>query len=579
MARKKKLVEDEEEPLVEMKVIHIAPASKRVVGRLKKGHKVQIKQGDRPLHVFSTRHDAIMKAFLKGRGIHLALHPHEVKHNMGLGIFDSIGDWFKGAAETVGNAVVSAAETVGKEVVGAANKVGDFAVDVGKTINDVGGKYLDPNRNGVTRLLSDIGADIQNKVLNPISSGMSEFGSVMEKTVGPAIVNGIIDVAKEGGNLGLDAIKEYGGEIVGGALVALCAATGQVELMPLAAAAGAAVGKWAIGKGTERGKEEVSKFLDSQKMSMKKPSPDASAFEKATYNLTQKAVRMARDSLEDEIFKSDKYTQEQKDTIKSRREARKKKEEDEDKLLDQAAIEKVQREEKDDFEEEQELANKFEKENVSKAKEVQENRFKALEDQQKSIEEQRQKDKKQRLGKKDFIRLLNKYTGQRMNALETANREKAEADAMSARLAAESETRKKALIPKLDYSGAVSLSPYTDPVPISTNTNVGGGLKSHHNIQMPKKHDKKGKGFAEDVNNLSHDFSHVFGQGLGTGLYASNGRGVSRHAGLVGVGGNLLHSHHHGIPPALQSQAMSQNFQWKSRLPIAALIGKGQGLH
>jgi len=533
MPRKKKVAE--EEPLVEMKEIHIETPSKRVIGRLKKGHKVQLKKGDRPIHVFSTRHDAITKAFLKGRGIHLALHPHEVRHNMGKGFFDFLDPEKNGF-----NAALDPNRNGLTEIVNKAAKV----------IENEVGAVVDPNRNGVTKALLDVGADIQNKVLNPLSAGMAEFGDVMERTVGPAIVNGLIDVAKEGGNIGLDVIRDYGGEIVGGALVALCAATGQVELMPLAAAAGAAVGKWATGLGTEAGKKEIEKYLDAQKMNIKKPSANASDFEKATYNMTQQAVRMARDSLEDELFKSDKYTKEQKDALKARKDARKKKEEDEDKLVDQAAIDTIQKQQQDEFNEQKALADRFESENKTKAE-----------------QEQKKKAKRERLTKKDFIRILNKYTGQRMNALKDANRAKAEANALTAKLAAEAEARKKALIPKLDYSGAVPLAPYTDPVPIS---NVGQGIKSHDNIEMPK----KGEGFAEDIGSLGKYMG--MGLGGGAGLYASVGRGMSRHAGLIGVGGNLLHHQNQGVlPPALQSQPLSQNFQWKSRLGVSALVGKG----
>jgi hypothetical protein len=58
------------------------------------------------------------------------------------------------------------------------------------------------------------------------------------------------------------------------------------------------------------------------------------------------------------------------------------------------------------------------------------------------------------------------------------------------------------------------------------------------------------------------------GSGLGGGLYAG---GRTRGAGLketssVGIHGNLLG---HGMPPALQSQALSANFQFASRLPPA----------
>lgn len=77
-------------------------------------------------------------------------------------------------------------------------------------------------------------------------------------------------------------------------------------------------------------------------------------------------------------------------------------------------------------------------------------------------------------------------------------------------------------------------------------------------------------------------YADAVGQGLGSGLYAqSRGRGMgskSREKSSVGIHGNLLG---HGMPPALQSQPYSANFQMASRMPpqFAQIIRSGKGLY
>lgn len=76
------------------------------------------------------------------------------------------------------------------------------------------------------------------------------------------------------------------------------------------------------------------------------------------------------------------------------------------------------------------------------------------------------------------------------------------------------------------------------------------------------------------------------GCGLGGGLYAqgSRGRGLRTKArgaiekASMGIHGNLLG---HGLPPALQSQPYSSNFQMASRMPpqFSQIIRSGKGLY
>jgi hypothetical protein len=82
-------------------------------------------------------------------------------------------------------------------------------------------------------------------------------------------------------------------------------------------------------------------------------------------------------------------------------------------------------------------------------------------------------------------------------------------------------------------------------------------------------------------------YTDPVGQGLGGGLYAQGGgrgRGIRQTANRllekasIGIHGNLLG---HGLPPALQSQPYSSNFQMASRLPpaFAPIIKSGAGLY
>jgi len=81
-------------------------------------------------------------------------------------------------------------------------------------------------------------------------------------------------------------------------------------------------------------------------------------------------------------------------------------------------------------------------------------------------------------------------------------------------------------------------------------------------------------------------YADAVGQGLGGGLYAqgNRGRGLRTKAkgaiekASMGIHGNLLG---HGLPPALQSQPYSSNFQMASRMPpqFSQIIKSGKGLY
>lgn len=123
------------------------------------------------------------------------------------------------------------------------------------------------------------------------------------------------------------------------------------------------------------------------------------------------------------------------------------------------------------------------------------------------------------------VPILNELTGQKSGVLDQANMGTYLANASLADLEAAVVAKRKALVPKLDYSGSSQvLSPYTDAVPS--------------------------------------------GQGLYAGARRGVGRGLHRRREMasVGIHGNLLG---HGLPPALQSQPFSANFQFASRLPPA----------
>jgi len=73
-----------------------------------------------------------------------------------------------------------------------------------------------------------------------------------------------------------------------------------------------------------------------------------------------------------------------------------------------------------------------------------------------------------------------------------------------------------------------------------------------------------------------YDLEHPYGDGRG--LYAGAGRGLYAGRGY-GLGGSLLSVSNHSLPPALQSQNASANFNFHTQLPPHLAALKGQGLY
>jgi len=105
------------------------------------------------------------------------------------------------------------------------------------------------------------------------------------------------------------------------------------------------------------------------------------------------------------------------------------------------------------------------------------------------------------------------------------------------------EKRKQVGQPHFDYSGGQSMSQYADAVPATGSGLYGSGL------------------YGGTGGGLYAGGRRPVGSGLGAGV-RQHGR---MESGSIGIRGNLmLHD-----PPALRSQAASQNFQWGNRLPPA----------
>ena len=77
-----------------MEVIHIH-THPRHFSKLKRGHKVRIVEGEHAIALSPEKHKKVMKAFMKGKGMNIALSPEEIHHNHGKGFFDDIGNTFR----------------------------------------------------------------------------------------------------------------------------------------------------------------------------------------------------------------------------------------------------------------------------------------------------------------------------------------------------------------------------------------------------------------------------------------------------------------------------------------------------
>jgi hypothetical protein len=81
------------------------------------------------------------------------------------------------------------------------------------------------------------------------------------------------------------------------------------------------------------------------------------------------------------------------------------------------------------------------------------------------------------------------------------------------------------------------------------------------------------------LNNLrSMDYSTPLAMGMGLHHMPHHIKRTRREKGSIGIRGNLIG---YGVPPALQSQPLSANFQFKSRLPpaYAGIGANGGGLY
>ena len=118
-------------------VVKIA-SNPRHLGKMKKGCKVRLCGGEFPIALHPNIHKKVTKALLKGKGIHHARTPEEVKENHGRGFFDDIGNAFKSAGnfindnviKPVGDAIIPVAKEVGKVVVPVAKDLANKGIDL-----------------------------------------------------------------------------------------------------------------------------------------------------------------------------------------------------------------------------------------------------------------------------------------------------------------------------------------------------------------------------------------------------------------------------------------------------------------
>ena len=101
---------------MEMNSVSIAKPSSRVLGRMKKGSTVRIKEGSgMNLLVMPSNYNQITRTFSQGKGLHVALSPDEIHHNRARGVFDK--------AKSVVSKVVKAAKPIASKVVKSATPI------------------------------------------------------------------------------------------------------------------------------------------------------------------------------------------------------------------------------------------------------------------------------------------------------------------------------------------------------------------------------------------------------------------------------------------------------------------------
>ena len=166
---------------MEFPVVHIH-SNPRHLGKLKKGGKVRLAEGDFPLALHPDNHKKVMKAFMKGKGIHIALSPEEIKHNHGRGFFDDIGNAFKSAGNNINDKVIQPA---GKVIVPVAKEAGKVLLPVAK---DLANKGIDMAEQYAPELAGSALAGLATFTGNPELAPLAyEAGSQLGRAGGKAL--------------------------------------------------------------------------------------------------------------------------------------------------------------------------------------------------------------------------------------------------------------------------------------------------------------------------------------------------------------------------------------------------------
>ena len=152
------------------KEIEIHKLSPNSISRLKKGHKVIIKEGKgMKIHIHSDKVHHIHKAFTKGKGHHLHLSPEEIEHNHGAGIFDKIKKGF---------------QKVGHDIAPVAKKAGKVLLPIGKELANQG---IDAAAKYAPEVLGSLGASTAVALGQPELAPVGyAIGSQLGKTAGKA---------------------------------------------------------------------------------------------------------------------------------------------------------------------------------------------------------------------------------------------------------------------------------------------------------------------------------------------------------------------------------------------------------
>ena len=175
----------------------------RHLGKMRRGHKCRmVAGGSLPVALHPLNYARVVKAFSKGKGIHMALSPDEIHQNRGRGLWD---DFVSGATD-FGNSIVSGATDLGNDI---NNKVIQPVIKNAPDIADQTGRFIMPYAKQLGNLAIDEGVKALPMALGAAGaaaatmSGNPEFAGMandLGNKLGTAAAGPLGDLAHSGWN-------------------------------------------------------------------------------------------------------------------------------------------------------------------------------------------------------------------------------------------------------------------------------------------------------------------------------------------------------------------------------------------